>query len=134
MSGKTSKRQTTASAAGAWDHMLRAVLLPNTAARKIRDEDDGSLTLAVPTRAPKFLFPPFSWLIRPPKERLTVLDPVGAAIWRACDGRRTVEDIVKNFAIQHRLSFHESRVSVTGYIKALLQRGALAVAVTQSDH
>jgi len=133
MSQESTKRRTTASTPGAWDQMLKAVLLPNEAAHKVRDEPDGSVTLAVPTRSPKFLFPPFSWLIRPPKERLTVLDPIGATIWRSCDGTRTVEEIVEIFAIRYRLSFHESRVSVTGYVKSLLQRGALAVSIEHSD-
>lgn len=126
-------RQTTASIPGAWDAMLQSVLIPNRAARVASRGEDGSITLAVPTRKPTFLFPPFSWLIRPPAERLTVLDPIGASIWSACDGTRPVEDIVVKFAVKHRLTFHESRVSVTGYVKSLLQRGALAVAMTQSE-
>lgn len=133
MSAKPAKRRTTGTASGAWDQMLKAKLLPNKAARVTAEDFDGSLTLSIPTRATGFLFPPFSWIIRPPKERQTVLDPIGASIWRSCDGTRTVEQIVEKFAIEHRLSFHESRVSVTGYVKALLQRGALAVAVADDE-
>ncbi len=133
MNTKPSKRETTASVPGAWDEMLKAVLLPNQAARFTGEDPDGSLTLAVPTRKPVFLIPPFSWIIRPPKERLTVLDPIGADIWKSCNGRRSMEDIVVKFAIRHQLSFHESRVSVTSYVKSLLQRGALAVAVNKSQ-
>ncbi len=127
------KRTTTASTAGNWDRMLNAILLPNQAARFVREEADGRITLAVPTRKPGFLFPPISWVIRPPKERLTVLDKTGALIWRWCDGTRNVESIVERFANMHHLSFHESRVSVTGYVSSLLQRGALAVSVQQAD-
>jgi hypothetical protein len=123
------ERDTTATAPGAWDAMLKAVLLPNRAARVVREEPDGSLTLAVPTRKPPFMHRLFSWLIRVPKERLTVLDPIGAAIWRSCDGKRSVEEMVEKFATFYRLSFHESRVSVTGYVTTLLRRGVLAVAV-----
>ncbi len=112
--------------------MLKAVLLPNQAARIVREELDGSLTLAVPTLKPSFIRGLFSWLIRPPKERLTVLDPMGTAIWKSCDGVRTVEQIVEKFAIRNRLSFHESRVSLTGYVTSLLRRGVLAVAVDPS--
>lgn len=126
------ERDTTATAPGAWDAMLKAVLLPNRAARVVREEPDGSLTLAVPTRKPPFMHRLFSWLIRVPKERLTVLDPIGAAIWRSCDGKRSVEEIVEKFATFYHLSFHESRVSVTGYVTTLLQRGVLAVAVHPS--
>lgn len=89
--------------------------------------------LAVPTKKPGFLFPPISWVIRPPKERLTELDPIGASIWRACDGTQSVETLTENFALEHQLSFHESRVSVTGYVKMLILRGALAVSLEEAD-
>ncbi len=133
MSAKSVKRKTTASVTGGWEQMLKAVPMPNEAARVTSEDLDGTITVTVPTRAKRFLFPPISWVIRPPKERQAVLDPLGATIWRACNGNRTVEEIVDNFAFQHRLSFHESRVSVTSYIKALLQRGALAVAVPDRE-
>jgi len=124
-----SRRIQTASAPGAWDDMLKAVLIPNRAARVVREEPDGSLTLAVPTRKPSFFRGLLNWLVRVPQERLTVLDPLGAGIWKACDGKRSVEAIVVRFATFHHLSFHESRVSVTGYVTSLLRRGVLAVAV-----
>ncbi|HOO20141.1 MAG TPA: PqqD family protein [Kiritimatiellia bacterium] len=124
-----SRRAQTAAAPGAWDDMLKAVLIPNRAARVVREEPDGSLTLAVPTRKPSFFRGLINWLVRVPQERLTVLDPLGAGIWKSCDGKRSVEEIAVRFATFHHLSFHESRVSVTGYVTSLLRRGVLAVAV-----
>ncbi len=126
------KRPDTASSAGTWGAMLQAVLMPNRAARVVREEPDGSLTIAVPTRKPSFIRGLLSWMVRVPKERLTVLDPMGAGIWKSCDGRRSVEEIVEKFGAFHHLSFHESRVSVTGYVTSLLRRGLLAVAVDAS--
>jgi hypothetical protein len=128
-----SARKTTSSAPGTWDAMLRAVLLPNRLARIVREEPDGTIALAVPTRKPPALQRAFSWLVRVPKERITVLDPIGSEIWRACDGKRSVEAIVENFAKRHHLSFHESRVSVTSYSTSLVRRGVLAVAVEPSE-
>jgi len=124
-----SRRAQTAAAPGAWDDMLKAVLIPNRAARVVREEPDGSLMLAVPTRKPSFFRGLINWLVRVPQERLTVLDPLGAGIWKSCDGKRSVEEIAVRFATFHHLSFHESRVSVTGYVTSLLRRGVLAVAV-----
>ncbi|MDD3441344.1 MAG: PqqD family protein [Lentisphaerae bacterium] len=125
-------RLKTAEAPGSWGPMLSAVLMPNRAARVVGEEPDGTLTLAVPTRKPSFFRGLVSWLVRVPKERLTVLDPMGAIIWKACDGRRSVEAIVVKFGAFHHLSFHESRVSVTSYVTSLLRRGVLAVAVDSS--
>ncbi|HMP71756.1 MAG TPA: PqqD family protein [Kiritimatiellia bacterium] len=124
-----SERTTTSELPALWQDLLSAVLLRNQAAEVLDEAPDGSVMLAVPTRKPGFLIPPFSWIIRPPRERLTHLDPIGASLWRACDGRATVESLVEKFAIQHSLTFHESRVSVTSYVTSLLRRGVLAVAV-----
>ena len=128
-----SQRTDTARGAGAWDDMLKAALLPNQAVRIVREESDGGLTLAVPTRKPPLLRGLLSWLVRVPKERLTILDPLGAGIWRACNGHLTVEDLVVRVARHYRLSFHESRVAVTEYVSSLLKRSLLAVDVSPSE-
>jgi hypothetical protein len=44
-----------------------------------------------------------------------------------CDGKRTVEQMVDFFAAKYELSFHEARTAVSGHLKALVQRGALAM-------
>jgi hypothetical protein len=41
----------------------------------------------------------------------------------------TVEELVDRFARTHRLSFHESRVCVTGYLAELVRRGLLALSL-----
>ena len=55
------------------------------------------------------------------------LDRLGSQVWQLCDGVRTVEDVVDEFARLHRLTFHEARASVTAYLKMLVQRGVLAM-------
>jgi hypothetical protein len=50
-----------------------------------------------------------------------------------CDGKATVESIIDEFAARHRLSFHESRVAVTGYLKTLIRRGVLAIELSEED-
>jgi len=57
------------------------------------------------------------------------LDRLGSWVWKLCDGNRNVEQLVDDFAAAEGLSFHEARVAVTGYLKTLIQRGALAVEV-----
>lgn len=111
-----------------WSAMLKAVPVHNVAAR-VSDTDDDEVRLIVQTKPIPFLFPPFSWIIRPRKERRFRLETLGARVWNLCDGQRTVEEIVDLFAVQFGLTFHESRVAVTRYMKTLIQNGALAVAV-----
>ena len=114
-----------------WADMLLARPIRNIAAQ-VRDGDNaGELRIAVPTK-PKawwYYLPPLIWIIRPPKLRNLILDPVGAPIWSLCDGKTTVEEIIQTFAKNHNLTFHEARVSVTSYLRLLIERGALAIAL-----
>lgn len=111
-----------------WQPMLTARPVQNRLAELIRGEA-GLITVRVPTKKPRWATPPISWIVRPPAFRGLELDALGAEIWGACDGKRTTEEIIVFFARRHTLTFHESRVSVTTYLKMLVQRGALAMAM-----
>ena len=101
----------------------------NTVAR-VLDDGNGRVSVFVRQEKPFYLaIPPLSWIVPFKRERRSGLDALGAEIWQLCDGSRTVEQIIDVFKDQHELSFHEARVSVTGYIKALVQRGILAIAM-----
>lgn len=114
---------------GNWGDMLAAVLQPNLKVTAVWNTERTQLTLNVPTKRPDYLVPPISWVVRPPAFRSFVLDPVAAELWTWCDGRRCVEEVIELFARKHNLTFHESRVSVTSYLKELVKRGVFAVAV-----
>ena len=126
MNGKTSGAQQVAS----WRGMLRATPVRNTAAETVQHGPD-ELSLSVKTKRPRYMVPPLSWIVPMKPTRTVRLDRVGMQIWNLCDGRRTVEEIVDEFAELHRLTFHEARVAVTGYMRQLVQRGVLAIAMTE---
>ncbi len=111
-----------------WRPMLQATPAPNAAAT-VERLDGGQVRLTIPRRRPAFLVPPISWIIQPSATRTVVLDGLGTQIWDLCDGQRPVEQIVEAFAAKHRLTFHESRVAATSYLRLLIERGALAIAV-----
>ncbi len=110
--------------------MLKARPMRNTKARAERHGSD-RVSVYVKRTRPKTLVPPLSWIVPFKPERRTVLDRLGTQIWDLCDGHNTVEQIVDCFAERHKLSFHEARVAVTGYIKNLVGRGALAMAMRE---
>lgn len=116
---------------GSWRAMLTAVPVANAAAR-VEERPEG-VTVTVANREPAKLLPPFRWLVRPPKEKRLVLDRIGTSVWHLCDGKRTVENVIDAFADQYELEFHESRVAVTEYLRSLVQRGALAMAIPGED-
>lgn len=113
-----------------WKAMLKATPLRNRAAIEVPAED-GSCSVAVSTKKPAWAVPPITWVAHVPDRKTLVLDRLGTEVWKACDGATSVEAIVVAFARRHRLTFHESRVSVTGCLKVLIQRGALAVTMEE---
>ena len=115
---------------GPWTTMMRAHALQNRAARVEREPGE---RVAVWVKQPRRLLPPLSWIVPFRRERLTRLDRIGSRVWSLCDGRRTVEEVVDVIAEQYRLTFHESRVAVTGYLKTLIQRGVLAIEMAEEQ-
>jgi len=108
--------------------MLRAKPVRNTAVRVVENARVG-VTVYVRRRRPSWLVPPLSWMVPYKPEQQIILDSLGRRIWQDCDGRRTVEEIVDRFKDEHRLTFHEARAAVTGYLEKLIQRGVLAIVV-----
>lgn len=123
-------RQATQEESGlTWAGVLDAVPMHNQAARTEASDKDATVVY-VPVRKRWFNGPPFTWLLPLRNEKRYVLDPVGAEVWRACDGRTTVEAIVEGFARRHRVTFHEARVQVLQFMKSLMEN-AMLVAVSQ---
>jgi hypothetical protein len=60
------------------------------------------------------------------------LDRVGTEVWRACDGGRTVERIIDEFAERHRIRFHEARTSIVSFMRSLVDKNLLVLAVSRS--
>ena len=115
---------------GAWRRMLTARPVHNQAARVVESEGD-AVTVYVRTIRPWYMVPPLSWIVPNRPERKAVLDRLGSQVWRACDGDRTVEAVIDAFAAEHGLTFHEARGAVTTYLKSLVKRSVLAMAITE---
>ena len=62
-------------------------------------------------------------------ERTYGLDPYGRKVYELCNGKRTVKKIVRRFADDTRLSLAEAEMAVTKFMKTLIVKGLVAVAV-----
>jgi hypothetical protein len=109
-----------------WKKMLQVKILKNSAA-DFKISNDGRIEVSVKKQKPKYFFPPISWIIRPRLKHTMILDNIGVKILEMSDGKQTVENIIDKFSEEYKLSFHEARVSVTEYIKQLVQRGILVI-------
>lgn len=116
---------------GPWQGLLRSRPVRNAAARVVTQDPDHVIVF-VRQKRPAFMVPPLSWIVPFKSERRAVLDKVGTLLWRLCDGERTVEQLVDAFRGRYGLTFHESRAAVTGYLKLLTERGAIAIATQEA--
>ena len=124
--------QTDGARPASWRPLLRARLSHNLAAR-VEESGDKDVRVYVRCKRPSFLVPPLSWIVPYREERRLTLDRLGAQVWRLCDVQRSVEEVIDRFAELHRLTFHEARVAVTGYIKMLIEQGVLAVVLREQE-
>lgn len=108
------------------DDFLKAVPYQNQA-MKILPQTGQRVLAEVPMKKPKGLIPPFSWLLPYSSHRRVELDTVGAKVLELCNGDRSVESIIENFAQHHTLSFREAQVAVTRFLQMLAERGLIAI-------
>ncbi|MBN1675584.1 MAG: PqqD family protein [Kiritimatiellae bacterium] len=62
-------------------------------------------------------------------ERTFRLDPFGREVYAACDGKTEVSAIIGRFAHAHRIGSTEAEMSVTAFLKTLMAKGLVAMAV-----
>jgi hypothetical protein len=106
--------------------LLDAVPQPNRAVQS-EGERGGELVLSVPLRQRWYMRRPLSLVFPFSTQRRVALDGLGIEVWRGCDGRRTAEQIVEQFARDHGLTFHESRLSVMQFLRELTRRGLIVM-------
>lgn len=109
-----------------YDDLLEAVPVRN-AAVECKRADGGELRLILPLKRRWFHHPPVSWLLPISQQRTFGLDELGAEVWEACTGGRRTVEIIRQFAGEHQLSFHEARVSVCAFLRTLTDRKLLVM-------
>ena len=88
----------------------------------------GGVVLFVPVARPAWLRV-LSWALPLRREKGFALDSLGQEVWLACDGSRSFEAIVLEFAARHQLRFHEARAMVAEFIRTLGERNLVALVV-----
>ncbi len=72
------------------------------------------------------------WLGGGPEREITrtfTLDSFGREVYDMCNGKADVKTIIRRFADEHKLSAAEAEMSVTAFLKTLMAKGLVAVAV-----
>ena len=107
-----------------WQTLMKSRVVRNEAL-SVQTSAQGELEIRLPLRKLNWLVPPLSWVFPTRESKLLRLDGLGSEVFRLCQQEREVQWIVDAFAERHRLTFHESRVAVTQYVRSLVERRVL---------
>jgi len=66
-------------------------------------------------------------------ERIFVLDALGREVYDACDGKSSVKRIVRAFAERHDISIAEAEISVTTFLRTMMNKGLVAIVIDQDQ-
>lgn len=105
----------------------KAVPVKNQSVEEKRTEE-GQVVLYLPRKERRWI-KVLSKLVFVPKGRKVALDELGTAVWDWLDGETNVEQVIKKFADKYRLSKREAELSVVAYLKSLVKRGLIGIAV-----
>ena len=94
---------------------------------ELKRRDNGTGLATIPMRKPGYMVPPLSWILPFSSVRRVDLDRLGMRVLNVCDGNRTVEEIIENFAVEYKLSFREAQLPVMQFLRQLTDRGIVAL-------
>ncbi|MGJ3241761.1 MAG: hypothetical protein ACFE0O_02220 [Opitutales bacterium] len=109
-----------------WSQLLATRPALNRAA-SLEPEGEQALLARVPVKPLPWLVPPLSWIIRPRSQRTLRIEGAGFEVLQLALSADRVGDLIDHFGERHGLTFHESRVAVTGYLQQLVKEGILVL-------
>jgi len=112
------------------EQSLEAVPIKNEHVQETQT-DSGEITLFVPVRRVWWIRA-MSKVLHVPQGRRIALDELGSNVWKFIDGKANVGTIIKRFGEQYKLSRREAELSVVAYMKTLMKRGLIGMAVMKA--
>lgn len=91
-------------------------------------DEKGEASLVVPQKDKRWVRLA-SKLFMLPNKRVIVLDAIGTYVWKMCDGKHTISQIIKGVQNQHKLTRKEAETSLFTFIQQLGKRNFIAFAV-----
>lgn len=113
------------------EESLQAKVIPNPQVQ-MEEGADGNAVLLVPITL-KRRYKLLTWFIgragraKLPEHKKIELDEVGTIVWKLCDGKHKVRDIVNRVSRDYKMPRKEAEHSVTTYLKSLAQRQLVAI-------
>ncbi len=95
---------------------------------RTQQRDNGGLLVTVRLERPRWQ----RWLgAAETFERSFGLDPLGRAVYERCDGKRSVDELTRSFAREHKLSHAQAEIAVTTFLRTMIRKGLVAIEISQ---
>jgi hypothetical protein len=96
---------------------------------ELTETPDGGAKLKIPLRTR-------SWggkLFRMPEgaTKTFELDSLGLFVWKNCDGKTSVQQIIRRLAKEHNLTLREVEVSTVQFLQTLVKKGLIGMSVEE---
>lgn len=94
-------------------------------------QPDGGAKLKVPMRPTKWA----GRLFRMPEgaTKTFELDSIGVFVWSHCDGKTTVQQLIRKLAREHNLTLREVEVATIRFLQMLVKKGLIGMSVEKKE-
>jgi hypothetical protein len=101
------------------------------AGAELKPTDDGGGKLVVPLRTPTR----FAWLLRMPAgaTKTFELDSLGVFVWESCDGKTSVQQIIRKLAKRYNLGLRQAEVPTVQFLQMLGRKGLIGMSAEEDD-
>jgi hypothetical protein len=93
-------------------------------------EGEGKWRVAVPLRPRRWA----GWFLRVPAgaTKTFELDALGKLVWDACDGKTSVQQVIKRLATRYNLNVREAQVATLTFLQTLVRKGLVGMPVKEA--
>ena len=95
-------------------------------------DDKGEAALVIPQKDTLWIRL-VSKLFMLPGKRVIVLDSIGTYVWRMCDGKHTISQIINGVQKQYQLTRKEAETSLFTFMQQLGKRNFIQFAIPQQN-
>lgn len=96
------------------------------------EDEKGLASIKIP-RKDTWWVKAMSKIMYVPSSKVVSLDEVGSYVWRMCDGKTTVKELIEDFRKEFKLSRKEAEVSMVAFLRTLAQNGIIGLVVPSAD-
>ncbi len=66
-----------------------------------------------------------------PQYKKIVLDKMGTTVWQLCDGKHTVDDIIRHLVKKTGMSRRNMEIAIYNYLKTLIEKGLIELHIPE---